>query len=47
VETSDVAGALGALLHMRLGVSAPIECERAVREALPLFLAEVRVEARV
>jgi hypothetical protein len=47
VETSDVAGALDALCHMRLGVSAPIERERAVREALPLLLGEMCVEALV
>jgi hypothetical protein len=46
VDAGDVAGALGALRHMRLGISAP-EREGVVREALPLLLGEMRIEALV
>jgi hypothetical protein len=46
VEASDIAGTLGALRHMRLGISAPVSGEGAVGKALPVLLGEMRVEAR-
>jgi hypothetical protein len=46
MQAGDVAGALGASGGVRLGLGSPVGRKRAVGQALPLLLGEVRAIAR-
>ena len=46
MQASDVAGTVGTPRHVRFGFSAPFRRKRAIGQAVPLLLGEMRVDAR-